>query len=269
VGSYWPGWFIEQLSAYPLEDTYKVLVCTEPPTVQPEMYEKVRTLKGEYDITLSLADTALLNSSDGVGNVVQWSFGSTHVPLHLWRIYPKTRLCSIIASTQTWAPGHKLRHEAVSMLREAGFDCVPLGKGYKYLDEKVDGLRDYMFSIVIENSVSGKYMTEKIIDAVATGTIPVYWGTPYAAAVFGDGILTFSTLAELRALLPRLTRETYEAMLPAARANVARAMEWVPPERWLWRNVFECAVRWHAANGDCRGDEELEWGHWALPKARH
>ena len=272
MGSYWPGWFIEQLTAFPGEDSYKVLLCTEPPVVQPEMYAKVRELKADYDLTLSLADASWVNDTDG-GNVMQWSFGSSHVPLDQWAIYPKARLCSIIASKQDWAPGHKMRHLAIAMIQRRGFDCTPLGKGYAYLNAKVDGLRDFMFSIVIENSVSGRYMTEKIIDAVATGTVPVYWGSSWAKELFGEGILTFDTLEQLEALLPSLTPALYERMLPRARANVAKAKGYVPPERWLWHNVFECAYRWHAANGDCRGDEEIQeeynrrWGLAPPPAA--
>ena len=260
MGSYWPGWFIEQLTAFPAEDSYKVLLCTEPPAVQPEMYAKVVELKADYDLTLSLADEAWVNNSvpGGGGNVIPWSFGSSHVPLDQWGAHhKKERLCSIIASKQDWAVGHKMRHAAIAMIQARGFDCEPLGKGYKYLDHKADGLRGYQFSIVIENSKSGRYMTEKIIDAIALRTIPVYWGTAYAKELFGDGILTFDTLEQLEALLPTLTPELYAKMLPRAEANVEVAADFVPPERWLWKNVFECAYRWHAANGECRSDEEI------------
>lgn len=257
MGSYWPGWFIEQLTAFPGDNSYKVLLCTEPPVVQPEMYAKVRELKADYDLTLSLADDSWVNSTGG-GNVLQWSFGSSHVPLHLWQAYPKTQLCSIIASKQDWAPGHKMRHAAIAMIQAKGIDCTPLGRGYAYLDQKIDGLRHYMFSVVIENSISGRYMTEKIIDAIATGTIPIYWGANFAKDLFRGGILTFDTMEELEAILPTLTPTLYAEMLPKALANVEKAREYVPPERWLWHNVFECAYRWHAANGDCKGDEEIE-----------
>ena len=259
MGSYWPGWFIDQLNAFPRDEAYKILFCTEPPIVQPEMYEKVREIKGDFDLTLTLADESVVNNTGG-GNVQQWSFGSSHVPLDRWGAYEKTRLCSIIASKQDWAPGHKMRHAAIAMIAARGLDCEPLGKGYKYLQEKIDGLRDYRFSIVIENSVSGRYMTEKIIDAIATATVPVYWGAPYAKEVFGDAIITFSSVDDLERILPTLTPELYDRMRPAVLAKVDIAKQFVPPERWLFRNVFECAYRWHAANGDCKTDEEFEAG---------
>lgn len=258
MGSYWPGWFIEQLTSYPRSESYKVLLATEPPCVQPEMYEKLRQLKGDYDLTLSLADEVVVNSTGG-GNVVQWSFGSSHVQLDQWGAKPKEHLCSIIASKNDYAPGHKLRHLAIAMISARGFKCEALGRGYREVaaDRKIDMLSPYMFSIVIENSISGKYMTEKLMDAIGQGTIPVYWGSRYAREVFGDGIIPFESLEELEAIMPTLSPELYKAMLPRALANMDIAKQWVPPERWLWHNVFECAYRWHAANGECRGDEEI------------
>jgi hypothetical protein len=146
------------------------------------------------------------------------------------------------------------------MIQAKGLDCEPLGKGYKYLNEKIEGLRDFRFSIVIENSISGRYMTEKLIDAIATGTVPIYWGASYAKEVFGAGMIAFDTVADLEKIIPTLTNELYEEMLPRLRGLVDKAREWVPPERWLFRNIFECAYRWHAANGDCRSDEEVAAG---------
>ena len=87
--------------------------------------------------------------------------------------------------------------------------------------------------------------------------MPVYWGAAYAKEVFGDAIITFNSVDELERILPTLTDALYEEMRPAVLAKVDIAKQFVPPERWLFRNVFECAYRWHAANGDCRTDEEI------------
>jgi predicted nucleic acid-binding Zn ribbon protein len=50
------------------------------------------------------------------------------------------------------------------------------GRDYKFIPNKLDGLKDYMFSIVVENSIYPKYYTEKITDCFATGTVPIYYG---------------------------------------------------------------------------------------------
>ena len=227
-------------------DTYKIFMATEPPDVFPETYTVMRSVASHFDLVLSLGGPEFYAAQ----NVLHWPYGSSWVPLDEWRVYPKSRLCSIIVSNKMEAPGHKLRHEAVAMLRSVGFDCEVLGRGYKPMATKREALEDFMFSIVIENSISGSgaYMTEKIIDALACGTVPVYWGAETVPQIFGEGVITWNSLEDLRALLPSLTPQLYAELEPHIAANVERARSFVPPERWLWENIFSCAYDWLAKN---------------------
>ncbi len=45
-------------------------------------------------------------------------------------------------------------------------------------DDKRTFQAQYKFSIAFENSSHSGYVTEKIVDAFAAGTIPIYWGDP-------------------------------------------------------------------------------------------
>jgi hypothetical protein len=49
--------------------------------------------------------------------------------------------------------------------------------GYNVKD-KLNFQKNYKFSIAFENSYGSGYTTEKIIDAFAASTIPIYWGNP-------------------------------------------------------------------------------------------
>lgn len=49
---------------------------------------------------------------------------------------------------------------------------------------KVDFQSDYKFSLAFENSSNSGYTTEKIIQAFAAKTIPIYWGNPNIAREF-------------------------------------------------------------------------------------
>lgn len=49
---------------------------------------------------------------------------------------------------------------------------------------KLEFQKKYKFSIAFENSVSNGYSTEKIIDAFASGGIPIYYGDPKINLVF-------------------------------------------------------------------------------------
>jgi hypothetical protein len=46
-----------------------------------------------------------------------------------------------------------------------------------YLDSKVVGLESYKFVVAFENSPAIGYFTEKMVDAVLAGAIPIYWGS--------------------------------------------------------------------------------------------
>lgn len=46
------------------------------------------------------------------------------------------------------------------------------------VDDKFEFQKGYKFSIAFENSYTPGYTTEKIVEAFAAGTIPIYWGNP-------------------------------------------------------------------------------------------
>jgi len=43
---------------------------------------------------------------------------------------------------------------------------------------KLEFLKDYQFNIACENSSSPGYITEKLIDPLLAGSVPIYWGDP-------------------------------------------------------------------------------------------
>lgn len=79
---------------------------------------------------------------------------------------------------------------AADPIREKFFDLLctykkveSLGKyrnnvGGTTCKDKLECQKQYKFSIAFENSSRSGYVTEKIVDAFAAGTIPIYWGDP-------------------------------------------------------------------------------------------
>lgn len=66
--------------------------------------------------------------------------------------------------------------------------------GGKYLnnlgiqvENKFDWQTQYKFSICFENSSTSGYLTEKLIQAYAANTIPIYWGDPDALGAIDSG----------------------------------------------------------------------------------
>lgn len=57
--------------------------------------------------------------------------------------------------------------------------------GY-FVGDKLSFMRDYKFTIACENSTQKGYITEKIVEAWASGTIPIYWGGVDIADEFNE-----------------------------------------------------------------------------------
>jgi hypothetical protein len=150
-------------------------------------------------------------------------------------IYPKTKLVSMIASNKGWLNGHKNRLEWVDKLK----DKVDLyGRGRQFqLNDKEDGIKDYMFSVSIENDDSDTYFTEKLTDNFVMGTVPVYWGSRKVVERYFDsrGVI----FLEDDPTLSTVTVETYEAMKPYIENNFKLAMELPLAEDYMYDNYLK------------------------------
>ena len=58
--------------------------------------------------------------------------------------------------------------------------------GGKPVEDKLKFQEDYKFSLAFENSTHKGYTTEKITQAWAAGTIPIYWGDPSVSEQFNE-----------------------------------------------------------------------------------
>ena len=54
----------------------------------------------------------------------------------------------------------------------------------KPVDDKLEFQKGYRFSLAFENARTSGYCTEKILDAFASGGVPVYWGDPSVARTY-------------------------------------------------------------------------------------
>ncbi|MGX8010540.1 glycosyltransferase family 10 domain-containing protein [Mesorhizobium sp. ORM8.1] len=87
------------------------------------------------------------------------------------------------------------------------------------LQTKLETIGRYHFCLAFENSIAPDYVTEKMFDPLAAGTVPVYLGAPNAAEFVPEhsyiDAASFRTPAELAAYLRHLaeTPRDYEAYL--------------------------------------------------------
>lgn len=146
------------------------------------------------------------------------------------KIYPKTKLVSIICSMSSWLPGHRDRLAMVEQLAPYA-PWFGRGRGNMEIKNKEEGLCDYMFSVAIENS--NQYFSEKLLDCFLTGTIPIYYGTPSVGKWFNlDGMIILEDGFDIESL----TEEMYYSKMDAIQDNFNRALKMEIVEDYIWEN---------------------------------
>lgn len=207
----------------------KIAWLLEPPPFRQCNYDYVRAFANEFDYVLTY-DARLLDGK----KFLYYPYGGSRIAPERWGIKDKSQLCSIVVSAKDTTTGHKLRHAAVKMIRAADLPVDVLGCGYGEWVEKYDALAPYYYSIVIEGESLDWCFDEKLIDAFAVGTLPLFWGCPHIESYFNpDGILPWHDLEQLRGLLLRLTPEYWHARMPALYGNLERARAFICAEDWI------------------------------------
>lgn len=200
----------------------------EPPW-KSEPYDAANELHNHFDYILTYHRSGVWHS-----NYLYYPIGGSWIKESDWRIHNKTSLISIIGTNKQKAPGHQMRHAAI---RKYGYLFDVYGRGYNPIASKLTALAPYHFSIIIESQRIPGYFTEKLIDCISVGTIPIYWGDPHIADHFDTrGILEINTLDELPYVLEDLTPALYDKLLPYARINLQIARRYGCTEDWLFIN---------------------------------
>ena len=116
-----------------------------------------------------------------------------------WSIYKKNKLCSMISSVKQMCPLHIKRQKIADKFYNkldlfGGYKGSPItGKKYADFYEKDSALKDYMFTLVVQNNDQPYFFAELLTDCFAYGTIPVYLGNPEIGKFFNsDGIITLN-----------------------------------------------------------------------------
>lgn len=103
----------------------------------------------------------------------------------------KEKLISIITSNKAFSAGHVDRLRFVRKLTDRYGQMVDVfGHGFKNFDDKWDVLAPYRYHIVIENSRSTHYWSEKLTDCYLAETFPLYHGSPNIGRFFPEEAFT-------------------------------------------------------------------------------
>jgi len=149
-------------------DCYKIFYTGE--NVRPNFYECDLAISFDYNknwrnlrIPLYTRITDLTKLTSKIKNETVYT--------------PKTKFCCMVVSNSEC----KFRNDFFEKLSE----YKKVDSGGRYLnnigftvENKIEFIKDYKFVISFENSEYPGYTTEKIVEPMLCGSIPIYWGNP-------------------------------------------------------------------------------------------
>ena len=144
-------------------------------------------------------------------------------------------MISIISSNKTQTNGHRLRHDIINQLN-GKIDVY--GRTYNPIDYKLDGLKEYKFHIVVENTKRDYWFTEKLIDCFVTGTVPIYWGCPSIGDFFDtNGMIIFDNVEELVGIINNLSIDDYIKRLESIKNNFNKSKKYLLPDDIIYKKL--------------------------------
>jgi len=107
-----------------------------------------------------------------------WYMKATYEEV-ITRQIAKTETMMIITSNKQMTDGHRKRYEFALKLKAHFGDAIQLyGRGIQEINDKWDVLVPHRYAVVVENSRSIDYLSEKLTDCFLTETFPFYSGCP-------------------------------------------------------------------------------------------
>lgn len=149
------------------------------------------------------------------------------------KIHNKTKLISMIASSNKFFGGHIYRHQIMEKYKNQ-IDCF--GFGHNPIEKKEQGLNDYCFSIAMENGNYPNIFCEKLTDCFATGTIPIFWGTPTIGEFFNkNGIIMLTDNFKVE----DLSIDLYNSKMESIIDNFNRALDLPMAEDYIFDHYIK------------------------------
>lgn len=203
----------------------------ESKTIIPKFYNLVSNNIKYFEDNFIKIFTHDVSLSE-LSNVFQLTQCSAKSYFPYGEVYDKTKLVSMITSDTILCKEHLYRH---SIKQKFINQCDHFGRGSNPVENKVDALKDYCFSIVMENATYANMFTEKITDCFMTGTIPVYYGINNIGDFFDtNGIITLTDEFKIE----DLSFELYKSKLESVNKNFQLSMDLLSAEDYIYQNFL-------------------------------
>ena len=143
----------------------KVALLIEPRTIQPTIYEWVEQHHDEFDLIFTHDEAILFYDNAYPIFFAQW-YKSYDVP--------KTKNISMVCSDKIMCEEHKARQQLADTLQNR-VDHYGMYRGGRRCDY-YECRAEYMFEVVVDNNWTGHWVSEKLMNPLASKTIPIYLG---------------------------------------------------------------------------------------------
>lgn len=203
-----------------------VAMLLEPRVILPNIYGYIEKNYNWFDYVLTHHKYLL-----GLDKRFVWyAQGGCWIKPEDRKIHTKTKNISIIVSKKRNTKGQILRHDIIKLF--GGKIDLVCGSGYMPIRNKIDALRDYRYSIIVENCKEETYFTEKLIDCWATGTIPIYYGCNI------NGVIPFNCIEDLELTIKMCNENFYKRNEFMINDNFNEAQKYVCIEDNIYENFL-------------------------------
>jgi len=200
------------------------LLMSEPLVIHGKYYKNIWLLRHKFNYILCRYQQYAAKYANVIQFAVveSWVDGD-RVPWPAVKQYN----CSLIASEKIDLSGHKLRHAVVEWVKQTNADVDVMGRGYKPFELKQDGLLAYHYSVVIENVPEPDCFTEKLLDCMLCGTLPIYYGPKNIGKYFNlQGIIICDFITEFQVAIANTVNPPNDIQLAAMAENRQIALDY-------------------------------------------
>lgn len=216
----------------------------ESKIIVPNVIQDIKNRLEEYEKYYSKIftfDEELINLNPSFfiycypGSNVPWT------PEEDYGVHTKNKLTSFLCSPNSMTEGHRYRLSWAEKLKDKvdlyGGACGSqiIGGSHCYHHrKKTEAMKDYMFSIVIENCSVDCYFTEKITDCFANGVLPIYYGSKNIIKHFNkNGIVFLDEDFDISSL----SEEIYISKIDSIKENFEKILKMPMADDVIYLNV--------------------------------
>lgn len=167
--------------------------------------------------------------------------------------FEKKKLLSVFSSGKNRTEGQKKRLAFIELLKKHFGNTIDVFGVYeRFVKDKWEGIADYKYHIVLENSICNDYFTEKLSDAFLGGAYPIYYGCPNINDYFPKDALTAIDIAKPEQALETIERVMKNDIYEKNHADIMNARNLVLDKY----NIFAVLAR--ICNGDVSQKKKFE-----------